>query len=174
MAGASTAPGASMHGGHDAHAREADIAMQTTASYEVSLTIGPVADMLMPEDAAGATSGAVMVPGPGMMPNMAAMMMDDGLPANHHLEVHIHDRATGLAVSRILPAFSVTSQAAGQTRVLDDVVAMDDVTAGMSDLHFGRNVYLPDGAYTVTVGVSGELATFTNIKVSSTSAMPAD
>jgi methionine-rich copper-binding protein CopC len=169
-----TATDAAMHGGHDDHAAAAETATQTTASYALALEIGPVAEMLTPEDVAGATSGEVMVPGPGMMPDIAAMMMDDGLPANHHLEVHIHDRMTGLVVSGTMPTISVTSQATGETRELDNVMAMYDVAAGMSDLHFGQNVYLPDGSYTITVRVSGELATFPNVKVSGAPSMPAD
>lgn len=139
---------------------------QITASYTVALSIGPVATMLTPDQAAGAHAGEVIVPMPGMaMPSMDTMMLDNGMMANRHLEVHFTSTASGQPVTDMVPAVSITSEPGGSTRTLDNVMAMYDVATGMSDLHFGQNVYLPDGTYTITVTLNGETATFAHLTV---------
>ncbi len=143
----------------------AEVVQQTqqTASYKLVLTIGPAETMLMLDQAAGATSGEVMVPMQGMgMPEMS--MTDQGRPVNHHLEVHVYDRASGALVSDMVPTITVAPMG-GASRTLDNVMAMYGVAEGPSDLHFGRNVYLSAGSYTISVTVGNETATFQDVAI---------
>jgi hypothetical protein len=98
------------------------------------------------------------------MPAMATT--DNGYPVNHHLEAHIYDKTSGAVVSSVTPAITITDEASGATRTVDDVAAMYDIQAGQNDLHFGNNVYLPDGTYTVQVTVGPESAQFMHVAVS--------
>lgn len=137
----------------------------TTASYKLVLDIGPVETMLMPDQAKGASSGEVMVAMPGMpMPQM--VMTDQGHAVNRHLEVHIVNKATGAVVSNLVPTITLTNQMTNQSRQLSSAMPMYGVKEGMSDLHFGNNLYLPDGSYTITVMVGSEQAVFKNVAVS--------
>ncbi len=120
---------------------------QLTPSYKITLAIGRVEPLLMPDQAATAKEGEVMAQMPGMpMPSMA--MTDQGQPVNHHLEVHVYSRASGAVVKDVMPTISITNQD-GAIRTLDMVMAMYDMKAGESDWHYGNNVYLPDGSYSV-------------------------
>jgi hypothetical protein len=143
-------------------------APQATASYTIVLGIGPVETMLMPDQAMGATTGEVMAPMPGMpMPTM--VMTDHGQPVNHHLEVHITNKATGAVVVDPMPMITITD-AMGTSRALDSM-AMYGVTEGVSDWHFGNSVYLPDGTYTISVQVGNEQTVFTSLMVTGEVAM---
>src|SRR5262249_44704520 len=75
---------------------------QTTDSYKIVLSIGPAETMLMPDEAAGATAGEVMVEMPGMaMPSTSPT--DQGMPVNHHLEAKVYDKATGALLKDTMP-----------------------------------------------------------------------
>lgn len=141
---------------------------QTTASYRVELDVESPQTMIMPDQAANATSGEVMVMMPGMsMDTMMAMMSmtDQGQPVNHHVEAHIYDKATGVVISDVMPTISIMNQATNSSRDLQSLMAMYDVTVGTSDLHFGDNVYLPNGIYTITVTIGQENAVFKDVQV---------
>jgi 5-hydroxyisourate hydrolase-like protein (transthyretin family) len=164
---------------------------QTTPSYTIALDIGPAAEMVTLDQAQAMGMGEVMVEAEGMgmamasgsssamsggstpmmssdesgmMPMMATT--DNGQPVNHDLEVHVLDKATGAPVEDAEPQITITDESSGQSRTLADVAAMYDVQRGMSDLHFGNNVFLPDGTYTVTVTLVQETATFQHVAVS--------
>lgn len=137
---------------------------QTTEHYKIMLDIGPLATMLMPDQAQNAKQGEVMVQMQGMpMPEMS--MTDQGQPVNHHLEAHIVDLATNQVVTDTLPTISITD-GSGMARTLMQVAMMYDVQVGASDTHFGNNVYLPDGSYTIVVTVKSDTATFKDVAVS--------
>ena len=127
--------------------------------------------MLMPSQAAGAKSGEVMVQMPGMaMPQRA--MTDNGHAVTAHLELHIRDRSTGKVITNVVPTITIRIDATGASEKLTSVVPMYDVAVGTSDYHFGNNVYLPAGTYTITTIVNGQAATFAGVKVESTTATP--
>jgi hypothetical protein len=120
--------------------------------------------MLMPDQAAGATEGEAMVHMPGMpMPMMS--MTDQGKAVNHHLEVHLFDQATGAVVTKALPKITITSQRTGESRSLAPTALMYDVKEGQKDLHFGSNLFLPAGKYTVLIVVEDETALFKDVTV---------
>jgi hypothetical protein len=104
-----------------------------------------------------------------MMGSSSMMMMttDNGQPVNHHLEVQINSVSTGSPQSGLSPQISIANDSTGQSRNLEDVVAMYDVQTGPSDLHYGNNLYLQDGAtYTITVTIGNETAQFSHVPVS--------
>jgi hypothetical protein len=111
-----------------------------------------------------AMSGEVMMSMPGSpMPQMNST--DQGQSVNHHLEVHLKDASSGAVLTNPVPSISITD-ASGNARPLSNIVQMYDPSVGQSDVHFGNNVYLPDGTYTVTVTIGPDTATFLNITVS--------
>src|SRR4051794_34725310 len=70
-----------------AYADDTVQAATTTATYRLVLYISPPEQMLTPEQAAGATSGQVMVGMGGMAGmEMPGTTTDHGQPVNHHLE----------------------------------------------------------------------------------------
>jgi hypothetical protein len=80
-------------------------------------------------------------------------------PDWHHLEVHIFDKKTGDMVRTTPPVITVTSKATGQTQPVP-IVVMQGIVEGPSDYHYGNNVDLPKGEYTVTVVIGSETANF--------------
>ena len=140
----------------------AEVRTQGTDHYRISLEIGPLPTMLMPDQASGASEGEVMVGMPGMAMAMMAMT-DQGRSVNRHVEVHLYDKGAGAVLSTPMPMITITDQASGTSRELHSVAVMYDVKLGPQDLHFGENLYLPAGVYTVTVTVGGEQATFKDI-----------
>ena len=122
-----------------------------TASYEVELWTGPALRMM----------------------SMAFPIMsiaDEGNPVNRHLEVHIFGKKNRAKVTDVVPVVRITNRATGVTRELADVqetgaslgvsfVAACQISKHRDvEPHFGDNIYLPDGAYTVTVLVGDETA----------------
>lgn len=143
---------------------------QTTAHYKITLTFGATATMLTPDQAAGAKEGEVMVEMPGMaMPAMS--MTDGGQPINHHLEIAVADKSSGAVIANQIPAITIKNDMTGAIRTLDAVMAMYDVQVGKDDIHFGNNLYLADGTYTITAVVNGETASFAPLTVGAGSSM---
>src|SRR5207248_2255279 len=77
--------------------------------------------------------------------------MDQGMAANQHLEVQITQAATGNIVMDVTPTIRITDKPTGTSRDLPQVMGMYGSTMGPTDFHYGQNVFLPDGTYTVTV-----------------------
>ena len=75
-----------------------------------------------------------------------------------HLELHVVDRAMGMAVTNARVTMSVQGAAApnGSFRL----ARMYGVKEGMKDLHYGANVSLDRGAYAVRVRVNGYATAF--------------
>ncbi len=135
---------------------------QTTAQYGITLTFGAAVPMLPPEQAASAQAGEVMLQMAGMaMPPMSPT--DQGRPVNHHLEIAIVNKTSGAVITDQLPSITLKNDTTGAARSLEPVMAMYDVQVGKQDTHFGGNLYLPDGTYTVTAVVNGETATFSKV-----------
>lgn len=136
-----------------------------TASYNLTLDVGPMEQMLTAAQAQmqHATSGEIMAAMPGMsMPMTMAM-------GNHHVEVHVTNKGTGAVVKDATVAISLTdvSDKAVGTIAVQPVMAMYGVAAGQNDWHYGNNAQLPDGSYAATVTVNGQQAAFTNLVLAS-------
>jgi hypothetical protein len=166
------------------------VLVQTTPHYSVALNIGPPAEMITPGNAMSGGSGEVMlnngsVASPSMpsttmssgMSSSSAMgsttstMTDQGMPVNHQLEVHISQN--GMVVDSVTPVIRVTDTSTGQFRDLPAVMGMYSAQMGMSDFHYGQNVYLPDGTYLVEVMLGNDTATYHDVMVSGGSSMMA-
>lgn len=128
-----------------------------TTSYRIKLWIGPKVTL------------------PMTRPEWTMTEEDGGRMANHHVEVHVFDRSTSSEVRKLVPAVSITDESTGETRQLaakkhpsGEVPYMEAcrLTNHRNTVpHFGDNLYLPDGTYTITVGVGDDTALFQDIVV---------
>jgi hypothetical protein len=149
--------------------------VEQTPHYVLELTIGPAEQMISPMDAMTAETGEVMVSGGSMStsPSMDTGMgmdtpapnMDQGRPVNHHLEVHITHSDTGGVVNDVTPVIRITDKSTGESRDLPQVMGMLGVGADASDFHYGQNVYMSGGVYTVAVMVGPDKAVFRDVQV---------
>ncbi len=139
-----------------------------TSSFKLSLEIGPLQPMYTPAQVSTQhpRQGEVMFSGQMVMPpGMAGMESMEGTatmpnPAGwHHLEVHVFDRQTGQVLRNLDPSITITNAGTGQSQVVP-ITTMQGLLDGPGDYHYGNNVDLPSGHYTVTVQVSGETSAF--------------
>jgi len=79
-------------------------------------------------------------------------------PDLHHLELHVYSRATGKAVPEAHVTIAVTDSDR-KSRPMP-VARMYGIDEGPEDLHYGNNVALPPGFYTIETAVNGERARF--------------
>ena len=121
-----------------------------TAFYRVELWTGPVLTMMT------------------AFPVMSGT--DQGQPVNRHLEVHIFDKSSGAKVTDIIPVVKITDLSTGASREL----ALSRETGGSQGIsfvtaclvsrhrevepHFGDNLHLRSGDYTLIVGIGDEAA----------------
>ena len=141
----------------------------STPSYNLVAEIGSIQAMYTPAQVAAQhpKSGEEMFSGTMVMPpGMGPSQMDTGNmpgmnipPEWHHLEVHIFDRKTGDVVKTISPVITVTDESTGKVQQVPDV-AMQGIVEGPGDYHYGNNVDLPPGHYTVTAVIGSETANF--------------
>jgi hypothetical protein len=146
-----------------AHAAGAAIQMSPAAqtaktkSYEFKLSIGMPEKMWTPAQVKSKhpTSGEVMLSG-----SMGGAMSMGG--AARHLEVHITSRSSGKVVSGAHPSISAIDTSVKDAMTIKvAVAAMEGVSAGAADLHYGNNVHLIAGhTYRITVTLNGERAVF--------------
>jgi hypothetical protein len=125
--------------------------------YTLTLTLGPPEAMLTPAEAqrTHARSGEVM--------------LDDVMPVamrlagmHHYLELRVTAAAKGMAMHTAMTDTRVIAsvQGAGTPHGLLTLVRMYNAKEGKKDLHYGANVNLEQGAYTIRVRVHGYAATF--------------
>jgi uncharacterized membrane protein len=132
-----------------------------TKTYALTLGVGPLEAMYTPAEvkAKHPTSGEVMVGG-----SMGGSGMSMGT-GNRHLEVHIRSRATGKVVLDVVPTIGLRDKTAMSSMPMTvklSVVAMEGVSAGAADFHYGNIVKLTVGhLYEVVVTVKRETASFT-------------
>lgn len=92
----------------------------------------------------------------GMLVVRGARPVQPNDPAhpNHHLVVHVYDVATGNPVVGAKVEMTVAGPAPGTRRVRVPIVEMQAVGGGAKSTHYGNNVYLRPGRYTVFVTVN--------------------
>ncbi|HEY4579388.1 MAG TPA: hypothetical protein VIG89_00015 [Candidatus Acidoferrales bacterium] len=112
-----------------------------TTSYTIKIRIGPKVSMAM---------------------SSAMTVTDQGKPVNRHLEVHIFSRRSGAEIKDVVPIVKVTAPD-GRSRQLSNVTACRVARHRETEPHFGDNVYLPTGIYTISVTVGKETAVLRNI-----------
>lgn len=113
-----------------------------TSSYVIKLGIGPRVTM------------------PSSAMSVAMTATDQGQPVNRHLEVHIFDRNNGARIIDTIPTVTLIDGATGNHRPLPNVFACMTLKHREIEPHFGDNLYMPDGGYTVTVAIGDESANF--------------
>jgi len=152
---------------------------ERTAAYDVVLTVdAAVSDsgMSMDMNADHASSDMAMSHDAGMMSHDDAGMMtmhamDQGMAVNHWLDVHVTQADSGAVVADLTPTIRITDKATGTSRDLPGVMGMSGGMSG-ADMHYGQNVFLPDGTYEVTVQLGpGNTAVFRDVMVVASSMM---
>ncbi len=133
------------------------IKLATTANYNLVAEVGALQAMYTPAQASSQhpKTGELMFGGTMTMPSDTTNISPDW----HHLEVHIFDKKTGSVVKTVTPVLKVTNDATGTTQQVP-IVVMQGIVEGPSDYHYGNNVDLPKGNYTVTVVIGSETANF--------------
>jgi len=139
-----------------AHAAEMTPIVQKaqTAHYRLVLQVGPMEKMYSKAEVAKMhpTSGEVMAGGAMSMAESMAMDM-------RHLEVQVISRATGKVVTNAKVSITVTNTATKKSTELP-VATMYGVKEGPSDWHYGNNLSMSPGSYTVLVALNGEHRVF--------------
>jgi hypothetical protein len=135
--------------------------IRTTASYTLTLSVGPKETMYTAAEvkARHPTSGEVMLDD---SMSMGGMSMGAG---NRHLELQVKSRTTNHVLSLMPSSITLADTTAISGMAMTDklhVMAMYGIAEGMSDLHYGNNVKLTAGhMYKVVATVKGEKASFT-------------
>ena len=133
----------------------------TTADYKIELGIGPTANMLMMcQVTSSTTSGEVMV---------ASQMSPMSMTGNtYHLELHVYNIKTGSAEVVPINSVGITVTNSSGTKTTIPVAEMFDIGQGPTDFHYGNNVQLTAGTYTVDSNIGSENASF-NVTISAMS-----
>jgi hypothetical protein len=133
----------------------------TTADYKIELGIGPTANMLMMcQVTSSTTSGEVMV---------ASQMSPMSMTGNtYHLELHVYNINTGAAEVVPINSVGITVPNSSGTTTTIPVAEMFDIGQGPTDFHYGNNVQLTAGTYTVDSNIGSENASF-NVTISAMS-----
>jgi hypothetical protein len=140
----------------------AQILVAATQSYNLSVQVGGMEPMYTPAEVAKnhPKRGEIIFQGQMQMPpGMEGMTNTSYPPGWRHLEVHTFDKKTGNVVKTVMPQITVTNKVTGQVQNVP-VVTMQGLADGVGDFHYGNNVLMPNGAYTVSVVVNGESANF--------------
>jgi hypothetical protein len=87
------------------------------------------------------------------------ILVGDGVPLGpnmRHVEAHIYDISTGLALTDHVPTIVLSNRTTGEVSNVPPTL-MQDVNIGALDRHFGNNVYVtPNSDISVKVSVNGE------------------
>ena len=154
-----------------AHAEsDSTMRVERTSSFDVVMTIGP-AQTISPQSTDMGMSHDMSTGGNDM--TMQPLPADEGMAVNHWLDVHVAQAGSGAAVSDVTPTIRIVDKSTGEARDLPNVMAM---SGGMSsnDVHFGQNVFLPDGTYQITVQLGpADTAQFRDVTVNGAMMAPA-
>jgi hypothetical protein len=128
--------------------------------YRITLQIGP-AEMMSTHPKGN--SGERMLS--GMMASCS--MPDSGMggmsmgskTCNRHIEVRVDNRRTGKVVSNAHVQIRLINQRTLSV-ITVPIMTMVGARQGIADLHYGNNIYGPNGAYTVVTRINGTSASF--------------
>ena len=144
----------------------AQIQVGATPTYNLSLEVGGLQPMYTPQQVASQhpKSGEIMFTGDMQMPAGTTDATSTTYPPGwRHLEVHVFDKS-GDVVKTVTPHITVTNTATNQSQTVP-IVTMQGIADGIHDFHYGNNVLMPSGPYTVSVQVGTDSASF-NLTVS--------
>ena len=151
----------------------ADAMMQskTTAEYRVELHVLPAEPFFSKADVAAKNVKEGMEIEGGAAP----IAPDADSHPNHHLVVHIFDKTTAKVVAdaTVTMSFVALDAKGNPTGAPSDVpvVIMQAVGKGPASTHYGNNVTIPPGRYSVNVTVNGQKVVFA-VTASDAPAMP--
>jgi hypothetical protein len=153
-------------------ARAADVMQTKTAgAYRVELHVLPAEPFVSKADVAAKNVKEGMEIEGGATP----VAPDADSHPNHHLVVHVFDSKTSQAVTDATVTMSFVSlDAQGKPGGAPNevpIVVMQAVGKGPASTHYGNNVTMPAGRYSVAVTVNGQKAVFT-VTASDAPAMP--
>ncbi|HYC14960.1 MAG TPA: hypothetical protein VEC75_11960 [Stellaceae bacterium] len=133
-----------------------------TPHYRIMLQIGPAEAVYTPAEARlhHPGSGEIMLGG-RMSEGTSGLGREptgDPMPDARHIELHVISRTTG----KIIAEAHVTIVIAGPDKRWNSlpIARMYGIEVGPDDMHYGNNVRLPPGAYSVRASVNGERAGF--------------
>jgi hypothetical protein len=141
--------------------------VERTAAFDVALTIGPPQAMQPMSMHASDTADMDMGHDSSTQPQQA----DQGMAVNHWLDVHITQADSGAVVTDVTPTIRIVDKGTGVAHDLPNVMGM---SGGMnaSDVHYGQNVFLPDGTYLISVLLGpSDTAQFRDVMVVSSAMM---
>jgi hypothetical protein len=130
--------------------------------FRVVMAVLPAEPFLTAAQAAHGGAGMVAVGG--------ALPVDPSAPShpNHHLVIHVFDRADGHVLRGGHVTMSFTRLGRTSTRsapVIVPVVEMEAAGKGPPSTHYGNNVFMPAGAYRVAVSINGSARTVFTVEV---------
>ncbi len=133
---------------------------KTAGTYRVELHVLPAEPFFSKADVAAKNVKEGMVIEGGAAP----VAPDADSHPNHHLVVHVFDKPTGKVVSdaTVTMSFVALDAKGNPTGTPSDVpvVIMQAVGKGPASTHYGNNVTMPAGRYSVSVTVNGQKAVF--------------
>lgn len=135
-----------------------------SASYNVSLRIGPAVTVVAETPGARPTTSNVEIalPGPdGSPPSLESQRQSGGQAPNRHLDVTVFVITSGAVVTNPAPTVTLVHSDGSESPV-SRLLPMQGLMAGR---HFGTNLYLADGTYTVNVEIAGERVSFTRVEL---------
>ena len=107
-----------------------------------------------------------------MLDLMGMSTVDQAQPVNHHLTSHIFAKGSEVRLLGLAPTYDITDQATGTSRHISDrprsvftLACLDTQHGGQFALHYGDNMYIPDGIYIIKVTVNDEFAEWRDIVV---------
>ncbi len=141
-----------LHGHSDGHEALGPVAVSQvagftkvgfTTDYMVIVNVLPGEEMFSAEEVARdhPTVGELEIDGEGSEVALDA----------RHVEAHVYDRDTGLAITDPVPVIEVFDGRTGEVNVIRSVL-MQDVVVGETDIHFGDNIVIGgDSSLKITV-----------------------
>jgi alpha-N-acetylglucosamine transferase len=125
----------------------------TTEDYTLNLTIGAPVQVLSSNETTTATSGEVLASG------QVANVTGANMTSVYGLEVHVYNSTSHVGVGSGNVTIQITNTDTNQTQNVPTLI-LYNMALGPSDSHFGNNVLLLPGSYTIVVTLAGESASF--------------
>ncbi len=124
----------------------------STANYKIHFLIGPNETVLTPDQAKTAKSGQVLVSGQSAQPEGKNLL-------NYYIQVTATDLKSGQKITNQPVTVQIQNEVTDKIQTLE-IAQMYDAALGQSSLHYGNNITLDAGNYTITVQIGNESAKF--------------
>jgi hypothetical protein len=140
---------------------------KVSGPYRITLIIGPAETMSVSMNG-NATERVISGKNATCQMAMHMDMLLSGVAAtkmqacNAHVEVHAYHKSNGKVVSNAAVTIVLVAKGThgSPMTVSVPIMKMEGMNAGPSDLHYGNNIYIAAGKYTVKVAVNGVKANF--------------